>query len=525
MSARKPAPDDLERERARAEAAAEDADRAERELLESREHIRKLEAKLATTQRRLDELRRRPAVRVVTGIGGRIGSVTSGVLGRIGRRPPIHTERTSHPRTFDVADPRELPRVYRETLLAALHGSPASGGPFRVAPFGPMEELVQGLVKRGIETTRDDVGADAILVIDPRLIPDRLPVGPILVGVHPADGPDFDVLVGRSDDPAGAVVDAIDRWLLATRVGIRIPAPHPGLAETWGDTHFARAFRDAIRRAGWGARIRLRHTWDHPRTGADDVVLDLLGLHETTSATGSVRVLWQISHPELARPDLYERYDAVFVASDSFAARMQERVGVPVHALHQATDPERFAPRGGGPSHELLFVGGWRQAGRRILEDLLPTDHDLAVYGGRWTPERIDPRYLAGEAIPNAELPAYYGAASIVLNDHWAAMRREGFFSNRLYDASAAGAFVITDHVEGLVAEFDGGVVGYRDRAELRELVDRFLAAPDERIAHAKLAREAVLDRHTFDHRARRFVELVTPLLPERAGTTRGSAT
>jgi Glycosyl transferases group 1 len=526
MSARKPAPDDLERERARAQVAGEDASRAERELLEARERIRTLEARLATTERRLDALRRRPAVRVVTGIGGRIGSVTDGVLRRVGRRPPIHTERPSHPRAIDATDPRDLPRAYRDTVLAALHGSgQAAGGAFRVAPFGPMEELVKSLATRGIETTRDDLGADAILVMDPRLIQDRLPVGPILVGVHPADSADFDVVVGPSDDLAGAVVDAIDRWLRTTRVGIRIPAPHPGVAETWGDTHFARAFRDALRRAGWGARIRLRHTWDHPRTGADDVVLDLLGLHEPTSEAGVVRLLWQISHPELARVDLYERYDTVFVASDHFAARMRDRVAVPVHALHQATDPERFVPRSGGPPHELLFVGGWRQAGRRILEDLLPTDRDLAVYGRRWTPERIDPRYLAGEAIPNAELPAYYGSASIVLNDHWAAMRREGFFSNRLYDASAAGAFVITDHVDGLEAEFNGGVVGYRDRAELRELVDHYVARPDERRANAERARQAVLDRHTFDHRARRFVELVTPLLPEGTGTSPGSRT
>jgi hypothetical protein len=522
MSARSSGPDDPERVRARAEAAAEDASRAERALLETRERIRKLEAQLARSERRLDALRRQPAVRVVAGVGGRLGSARSGLLRRIGRGPRTYAERPSHPRVLDAADPRDLPRLYRETLLAALHGRPAPGGPFRVAPFGPMDELVRGLAARGIETTRDDLGADAILVMDARLIPDRLPDGPILVGVHPADGKGFDILVGPSDDPAGAVADAIDRWLRATRVGIRIPAPHPGVAETWGDTHFARAFRAALQRAGWPARIRLRHVWEHPSVGVDDVMLDLLGLHETTREAGAVRLLWQISHPELARADLYQRYDAVFVASDPFAARMRDRVGVPVHTLHQATDPERFAPRGGGPAHELLFVGGWRQAGRRILEDLLPTERDLAVYGGRWTPERIDPRYLAGEAIPNAELPAFYGSASIVLNDHWAAMRREGFLSNRLYDASAAGAFVITDHVDGLEAEFDGGVVGYRDRAELRELVDHFLAAPDERLAHARRAREAVLDRHTFDHRARRFVELVTPLLPGGTGGTGG---
>jgi hypothetical protein len=516
MSARRTGPDELERERARAEAAAEDASRAERELLAAQALVRQLEAKLARTERRLEALRRRPAVRLADGVRAGIGRLTSAATKRSRRRRP--SERPSVARSFDDVAGRDLPARYRETLLAALHAEPASGDPFRVAPFGPMEELVSGLAVRGIETTRDVLGADAILVMDPRLIPERLPVGPILVGIHPADSADFDVLVGPSDDPAGAVVDAIDRWLRATRVGIRIPAPHPGVAATWGDTHFARAFRDALRRAGWPARIRLRHAWDHPLAGADDVVLDLLGLHETTGGAGAVRLLWQISHPELARADLYGRYDAVFVASDPFAQRMRGRVGVPIHVLHQATDPERFAPRPGGPVHELLFVGGWRLAGRRILEDVLPTDHDLVVYGGRWTPERIDPRYLGGEAIPNAELPAYYGSAEIVLNDHWAAMRREGFLSNRLYDASAAGAFVITDHVDGLEVEFDGGVVGYRDRAELRELIDHFLAAPEERREHARRARRAVLDRHTFDHRARTFVEHVTPLLPAGAG-------
>ena len=284
--------------------------------------------------------------------------------------------------------------------------------------------------------------------------------------VHPGADADFDLRLDldkeRAVDPAAAVVDAIDRWLRATRVAIRVPAASAATAETWGDTHLARAFRDALREAGWPTRLHYRSSWDDEAVGHDDVVLDLLGLHETATQPGAVRVLWQISHPELARPDLYDRYDLAFVASDPFAAVMAGQTAVPVRPLHQATDPERFRPTPGGPEHELLFIASWRPGGRRILEDLLPTERRLAVYGGRWTPERIDPAYLAGGAVPNPDLAAYYGAASIVLNDHWAGMRREGFLSNRLYDASAAGAFVITDDVEGLDAEFDGGVIGYR---------------------------------------------------------------
>ena len=37
-------------------------------------------------------------------------------------------------------------------------------------------------------------------------------------------------------------------------------------------------------------------------------------------------------------------------------------------------------------------------------------------------------------------------------------MRREAILSNRLFDASAAGAFVISDDIETLDEVFDGGV-------------------------------------------------------------------
>jgi spore maturation protein CgeB len=157
-----------------------------------------------------------------------------------------------------------------------------------------------------------------------------------------------------------------------------------------------------------------------------------------------VNLLWHISHPDLVSPALYDRYDRVFVASDAFAAQMAPRASVPVTALHQATDPERFKPDPTGPRHELLFVANSRSVRRRIVDDLAGTKHDLAVYGRNWRPDLIDPRYVKGEGIPNADLARYYSSAAIVLNDHWEDMRAEGFISNRIYDALACGAFVIS---------------------------------------------------------------------------------
>ncbi len=510
-------PDLAARERSRAERASEDARRAERDLLEARARIRQLERDLATSERRLAALRGRTSVRIASGLSSRISRAVAALRRGGGQAVPgPGAPRTITTRPFPDTDPRGLPARYRQTLLAALHEPTGPHGPFRILAAEPAGDLAAALAARGVEiVTEEATGPDAILVTRPGGGVGIVAPGPIRIGLHPVDDPELDISVGAAADRAGAVIDAIDRWLRATRVGIRIPAASASVAESWGDTHFARAFRAALRNAGWPTRLHLRSDWDHPSVGQDDVVLDLLGLHAASSRPGALRVLWQISHPELARPDLYESYDRVFVASDSFATRMAAQVDVPVTPLHQATDPDRFRPAPGGPTHELLFVGGWRPAGRRILEDLLPTSHELAVYGGRWTPERIDSRHLAGDAVPNEALAAYYGAAAIVLNDHWAGMRREGFLSNRLYDATAAGAFVISDEVDGLEAEFDGGIVGYDGRAELAGLIDRFLGDPAARREHAARARAAVLERHTFAHRARRFIEVVGPLVAD----------
>ncbi len=153
---------------------------------------------------------------------------------------------------------------------------------------------------------------------------------------------------------------------------------------------------------------------------------------------------------------------------------------------------------------------------RRIVDDLTGTTHDLAIYGRYWTPDLVDPRHVKGELIPNAELPRYYSAADIVLNDHWDDMRTEGFISNRIYDALACGALVISDPVDGIEAEFEGSVPTYRERAELEPLIARYLDDPDERRRLAARGRSVVLERHTFDLRARALCDVAEPLAQAR---------
>jgi GT2 family glycosyltransferase/glycosyltransferase involved in cell wall biosynthesis len=330
-------------------------------------------------------------------------------------------------------------------------------------------------------------------------------------------------------DPAAAtaneIQEALVRWASATRYGLRIGVTGWDVIDQWGDYHFARGLQRALERQGHPTRLHFLPDWASPTAARDDVAVHLFGLKEGPTHPGQVNLLWQISHPDLASPDLYQRYDHVFVASDIFASRMADRVSVPVTPLHQATDPQRFQPTPGGPHHELLFVASSRKVHRRIVDDLADTTHDLAIYGRHWTPDLVAPRFVKGEIVPNTELARYYSAADIVLNDHWDDMRIEGFISNRIYDALACGAFVLSDEVDGIEAEFEGAVVTYRTKAELEPLINRYLADPAERARLAERGRAIVIVRHTFEQRARAICEVAEARVRARPASIEDVAT
>lgn len=295
----------------------------------------------------------------------------------------------------------------------------------------------------------------------------------------------------------GALVrDEVQRWC------INICAPNWDVARAWGDLHFGRALQQELARRGLPCAIHTIDQWEQSRDPARfDVVLHLKGLTSYRTNRAQLNLLWNISHPEMLEDGECEASDVVLIASEHFAAEMRERVGVPVAVLEQATDPDVFFPeRAAEHEHDLVFVGNSRKVMRRILADLLPTTHDLAVWGSDWE-GLIDARHVAGTYLPNAIVRQAYTSAAIVLNDHWDDMREHGFASNRLYDAVACGALVVSDRIAGLEERFGGAVVTYENADDLRTIVEHFLAHPEERAARGAAGREVVLAQHTFAHR------------------------
>jgi hypothetical protein len=320
---------------------------------------------------------------------------------------------------------------------------------------------------------------------------------------------------------AGAFRDAILRWIAAPRVAIHIGPQTWDAAASWGDTPFGRSVQKAFERRGWPATVHVFSERDSAPAVRADLSLHVFGVRAPAVRPWQTSILWIISHPDMVTREMCLAYDLIAVASDPFLRYLQGWLGddcPPLLALHQATDPDRFYPEAGGPSHELLFVGNSRHRRRAILDALAGTTHDLAVYGGNWTADLLDLRHLRGEWIPNDGLRRHYSSAAIVLNDSYPDMRDEGFIANRVYDALASGAFVVSEAVPGMDAEFDGSVATFRDRAELLDRIDHYLAHPAERTALAEKGRRAVLGRHTFGHRVEALTEAVAPLLAAARG-------
>jgi spore maturation protein CgeB len=305
----------------------------------------------------------------------------------------------------------------------------------------------------------------------------------------------------------------VDGWLRAERWAIAIGPRTREDSRSWGDTYFARAVRRALVRRGRPTSVHVHGEWAAAE-GRADVVLHLFGARAPRPRPGPVSLLWVISHPDRIDGTGMTGYDHVLVASTPFAERMAALApDAGVSPLHQATDPDRFRPTpGAAPSTSLLFVGssrGWR---RPMVDAAIATGREVAVFGGGWTADLVDPAVVRGPWLPNEELAGWYSAASIVLADHYGDMREFGFISNRVYDALACGAFVLSDDVAGLESEFDGGAVACATEAEAIAAIELYLADPIARAEHAARGRAAVLDRHTFAHRAEALVELVASL-------------
>jgi glycosyltransferase involved in cell wall biosynthesis len=302
------------------------------------------------------------------------------------------------------------------------------------------------------------------------------------------------------------------RWL------IRSSAPPGAEGEVWGDAHFADDLAAALVRAGRSVEVARRGA---PH-GDADVVVDLRGLYRLPRVEGAVNVLWVISHPDLVDTDELRQYDLAFAAGPAWAERRTGETGIQVRPLLQATAPERFRPDAAAQARRggALFVGTTRNAFRPAVMWAIEAGSEVELHGHGWE-QFLAPEQIRSQHLANADLPGAYAGADIVLNDHWADMAREGFISNRVFDAAAAGAVVVTDYVDGIRDVSPELIRVFSDPSSLRDA----LAVPSPDAATRAAAAARVASEHSFEARAAVVIEAVDRhLRPERRRGSRSRA-
>lgn len=288
------------------------------------------------------------------------------------------------------------------------------------------------------------------------------------------------------------------RWAIDT-------AATPGRwGDAWGDTHFAVSLARALGRLGQIVQIDRRNTRDRASRREDDVVLTLRGLEQVAPQPGPLNLLWVISHPEDVTGAEASSYDQVFAASPQWALARSAEWDLPITPLLQCTDVEFFHPGRTltTAGEDVVFIGNARRGFRRpVVEWTVEAGADLHLYGTGWEQTPVASHLVATE-VPNDEVGAHYATARIVLNDHWDDMRRAGFISNRLFDAVACGARVLSDPIDGAADLFDGCVVSCDSAEEVRTVLaadpDEVWPDRDRRVAVA----ERIATEHSFDRRA-----------------------
>jgi len=301
------------------------------------------------------------------------------------------------------------------------------------------------------------------------------------------------------------------------KIAINNPAPAGGAHQFWGDYYFGLSLQRAL--AARGAEV-VQCLWPHWDEAQDaDVVLVLRGMRHWTPRPGPMSILWVISHPSAIGPQEIDRYDMVFVASDTHRRQLLSAGRPPLGLLRQCSDfavspeprPDEAASRSG-----VLFVGNARGGlYRDVVYWAIEAGIAPEIIGREWTGTPAAP-FVKREHIDNGDLPQLYRTAKIGLNDHWPDMRYYGYVNNRLFDCLFCGLPIISDHFPELEQIFGEGIVYARDAASFDEAYRTARASYPELLERTRETALRIHRDYTFDARAEQILTYVDHFPPKR---------
>ncbi|MGH7658482.1 MAG: CgeB family protein [Gemmatimonadales bacterium] len=186
--------------------------------------------------------------------------------------------------------------------------------------------------------------------------------------------------------------------------------------------------------------------------------------------------------------------------------------GIPeVRFLPQAADPIGDRPAPNAPARyrcDVSFVGSGQYAHRHQLLSRISDVASLQIRGRNW--DGINGLQAIGGPVYGPRFARVVRGASISLGIHaFAEQDRQAMCaSNRMWKILACGGFYLGPRVEGIETFARDGehCAWYESDAEAVSLVERYLAAPEERRMIAEVGHRHALACHTYAHRIRKLL-------------------
>jgi len=185
------------------------------------------------------------------------------------------------------------------------------------------------------------------------------------------------------------------------------------------------------------------------------------------------------------------RFDVVFLAQKSFVPLFREKLSRPVFWLPLAADASIHRPMASRENFDIGICGSECPLSNRRSRRL----------------SRLALHYSVGrKRVFFEEMSAFLSECRLLFNS---AVSND--LNMRVFESLAIGKCLLTDPVSGLSDLFtpDRDLILYDD-ADLIDKVRYLLDHPDVRERIAASGREKVLDRHTYRHRARSVIRMLS---------------
>jgi len=203
--------------------------------------------------------------------------------------------------------------------------------------------------------------------------------------------------------------------------------------------------------------------------------------------------------------DLNEVKNADIVFTGSLRKnREYKELGINSYFLPQFTRFDKFYPAEREElRRKILFVGNqWPAMPTRPTVLLTKkTGLEIDIFGGGYD-DVLTGKYAErwkGKQIAGDDLKYYYSSADIVLNDTRKDMIKAGFISNRIFDVTACKGFLISDYIPEIEEIYGDTIPMYKNEEEFVQLIEYYLAHPEERREKAERAYQITKARFGAD--------------------------